>query len=167
VVRLKGGDPFVFGRGGEEALAMHAAGIPWEVVSGVTSSIAAPAAAGIPVSHRKIAPAFGVFAGQEADDAQGDGIPWQAAALMPTSIFLMGVERLPHIKDKLMEFGKPPSTPIAAVSSGTLPEQKVVTGTLADICEKSVGLQPPAAIIVGEVVRIAESLNEVVERLKP
>ncbi len=161
VVRLKGGDPFVFGRGGEEALALKEAGIPWEVVSGVTSSIAAPAAANIPVSHRKIAPAFGVFAGQEADDATGDGIPWAAAALMPTAIFLMGVERLPHITSQLIEHGRSPDTPIAAVSNGTLPHQKVVVGTLSDICSKAVGLEPPAAIIVGEVVKIAESLNAV------
>ncbi len=159
VVRLKGGDPFVFGRGGEEALALSEAGIPWEVVPGVTSSIAAPAAANIPVSHRKIAPAFGVFAGQEADDATGDGIPWAAAALMPTTIFLMGVERLPHITSKLIEHGRSPDTPIAAVSNGTLPHQKVVMGTLADIVAKAIGLEAPAAIVVGEVVKIAESLN--------
>jgi uroporphyrin-III C-methyltransferase/precorrin-2 dehydrogenase/sirohydrochlorin ferrochelatase len=165
VVRLKGGDPFVFGRGGEEALALQEAGIPWEVVSGVTSSIAAPAAANIPVSHRKIAPAFGVFAGQEASDATGDGIPWQAAALMPTAIFLMGVERLPHITSQLILHGRSPDTPIAAVSNGTLPNQKVVIGTLADICSMAGDLEPPATIVVGEVVRIAESLGNVLAGL--
>ncbi len=162
VVRLKGGDPFVFGRGGEEALALKEAGIPWEVVPGVSSAIAAPAYASIPVSHRKIAPAFGVFAGQEADDAQGDGIPWQAAALMPTAIFLMGVERLPTIVEKLISHGRSPETPIAAVSNGTLPHQKVVTGTLANIAERAKGLEAPAAIVVGEVVAISEQLNEIV-----
>lgn len=159
VVRLKGGDPFVFGRGGEEAQALQEAGISWEVVPGVSSAIAVPAKANIPVSYRKTAPAFGVFAGQEAVD--GDGIPWAAAALMPTAVFLMGVERLPHIVERLLAHGRSPDTPVAAISSGTLPNQRVATGTLADIASKAVGMGPPAVIIVGDVVRIGESLTSV------
>lgn len=165
VVRLKGGDPFVFGRG-EEALALHAAGIEFEVISGVSSAIAAPAAAGIPVTHRKVATAFAVFAGQEADDVRGDHIPWAAAALMPTCVFLMGVERLPLIAERLMEHGKSPDTPIAIISNGTLPNQKVITGRLNCVEKLAEQIIPPAAIVVGEVVTVAERLVEVVPEVR-
>lgn len=160
VVRLKGGDPFVFGRGGEEAMALAEAGIAFEVVPGVSSSIAAAAAANIPVTHRLISTGFAVFAGQEAESRKGDGISWKAAAEIPTAVFLMGVERLPLIVSKLIEHGRDPDTPVAIVSNGTLPAQRVVVGTLAGIVDLAVGLEPPAAVIVGEVVRIRERLAQ-------
>jgi len=159
VVRLKGGDPFVFGRGGEEALALAEAGIDFEVVPGVSSAVAAAASAHIPVTHRGVSTGFAVFAGQEADDGSGSGISWKAAALMPTAVFLMGVERLPLIVSRLIEEGRDPSTPIAIISNGTLSNQRVVTGTLETIVPLAVGVMPPAAIIVGEVVRIREQLE--------
>ena len=158
VVRLKGGDPFVFGRGGEEAIALAEAGIAFEVVPGISSSIAAAAAAHIPVTHRKVSGGFAVFAGQEAEDREGDRIPWKAAAHIPTAIFLMGVERLPLIVRRLIEEGRNPETPIAVVANGTLPNQKVVTGTLSTIGDLVGEILPPAAIIVGEVVNVREEL---------
>jgi len=158
VVRLKGGDPFVFGRGGEEALALAEAGVAFEIVPGISSSIAAASAANIPVTHRGVSAGFAVFAGQEAEDSKGDRIPWKAAAHIPTAVFLMGVERLPLIVSKLLEEGRDPSTPVAIVSNGTLPTQNVVVGTLTTIVELAVGVHPPAAIVVGEVVRVREQL---------
>ncbi len=162
VVRLKGGDPFVFGRGGEEALALRKEGIACEIIPGISASVAAPAAAGIPVTHRGIASAFGVFAGHEAGTAGTDGksgIDWDAAARMPTAVFLMGVERLPRIVAALRENGRDAATPVAVVESATRPEQRVVTGTLENIVEAAAHLSPPAAVIVGEVVNLRNDLN--------
>ena len=161
VVRLKGGDPFVFGRGGEEALALHAAGVDYEVVPGVSSAVAGPAAAGIPVTHRGVSTAFAVFAGQEAEGR--DAVPWDAAALMPTAVFLMGVSRLPEIAERLMDHGRDPRTPVAVVSRATHDDQRVAIGTLRDIVQRAEGLPAPAVIVVGEVVRFAASLSQVVE----
>ena len=158
VVRLKGGDPFVFGRGGEEALALAKAGIEFEVVPGVSSSIAAAEVANIPVTHRGISAAFAVFAGQEADDSRGDRIPWKAAANIPTAVFLMGVERLPLIVSRLIEEGRDPNTPIAVVSNATMSNEDVVVGTLSTIVDLAVGVRPPAVCIVGEVVRVREQI---------
>jgi len=159
VVRLKGGDPFVFGRGGEEALALASAGIEFEVVPGVSSAVAAAEAANIPITHRGVSAAFAVFAGHEAEDGPGDSIPWKAAASIPTAVFLMGVERLPLIVSRLIEEGRPPNTPIAIVSNATLSNQEVVVGCLDTIVELAVGVHPPAAIVVGDVVRIREQLR--------
>jgi uroporphyrin-III C-methyltransferase len=156
VVRLKDGDPYVFGRGGEEALALRAAGIPFEVIPGVSSAIAAPAAAGIPVTHRSVANGFAVFSGHEAEGVTEDGIAWAAAATIPTAVFLMGVERLPHIVAKLLEHGRDPETPVAIVSRGTLPEQVVVTGTLGAI--RGDGVEAPAVIVVGDVVGLRDGI---------
>lgn len=158
VVRLKGGDPYVFGRGGEEALALTEADIPFTVVPGVTSAIAAAAYAGIPVTHRGVATAFAVFAGHEGENGGLDESHWQAAALIPTAVFLMGVERLPLIAQKLVELGRSAETPVAVISQGTLPDQKVVTGTLANIAEKASEIRPPAAIVVGDCVGVREKL---------
>ncbi|MDR3692783.1 MAG: siroheme synthase CysG [Fimbriimonas sp.] len=158
VVRLKGGDPFVFGRGGEEMLALAEAGVPFEVVPGISSSVAAPAAAHIPVTHRGVSTAFAVFAGHEADDRPGDRIPWQAAAAIPTAVFLMGVERLPLIVSRLIAEGRSADTPVAIVSNATMSNQAVVTGTLETIVEIAKGVEPPAVIVVGEVVRVREQL---------
>ena len=161
VVRLKGGDPFVFGRGGEEALALHAAGVDYEVVPGVSSAVAGPAAAGIPVTHRGVSTAFAVFAGQEAEGR--DAVPWDAAALMPTAVFLMGVSRLPEIASRLMDHGRDPRTPVAVVSRATFDDQRVATGTLRDIVQRAAGLPAPAIIVVGEVVGVAATLTNVVQ----
>jgi uroporphyrin-III C-methyltransferase/precorrin-2 dehydrogenase/sirohydrochlorin ferrochelatase len=157
VVRLKGGDPFVFGRGGEEMIALHAAGIECEVVPGVTSAIAAPEAAGIPVTHRGVATSFAVFAGHEAEGR--DEIPWDVAARIPTALFLMGVERLPSIVANLLAAGQPHDTPVAVVSNATLPNQVVVRATLATITPLAANIPSPAVIVVGEVVNIADMVD--------
>lgn len=160
VVRLKGGDPFVFGRGGEEALALRQAGIPFEVVPGISSAIAVPSAAGIPVTHRGLASSFGVFAGREADHGPSTEIDWEAAARVHTAVFLMGVQRLPHIIEQLRLRGRSMETPVAVIERGTLPEQRVVAGVLTDIVARvrEVGISSPAVIVVGEVVSMHETL---------
>src|SRR5512138_1449988 len=129
VVRLKGGDPFVFGRGGEECQALAQAGIRYEVVPGVSSAIAAPAYAGIPVTQRGVNTAFTVVTGHTADSS----IDWEAVACTGTIVFLMGVEHLPEIIRQLVRYGRPLDTPAAVIQEGTTQRQLVVTGTLADI----------------------------------
>ena len=143
VVRLKGGDPFVFGRGGEEMLALAEAGVAFEVVPGVTSSIGVPGTAGIPVTHRGISAAFAVFAAHEADDAAGPAVDWHVAARIPTAVFLMGVERLPTIVAKLTAHGRRVDTPIAVIERGTFEEQRVTIGTLGEHPRAHQG-RPPA-----------------------
>jgi uroporphyrin-III C-methyltransferase len=162
VVRLKGGDPFVFGRGGEEAIVLRESGIPFEVIPGISSAIAAAEVALIPVTHRHVATAFAVFAGHEANDvaisAGASGTDWELAARIPTAVFLMGVERLPVIVSELLAHGRQADMPVALIEQGTLPQQRVIVGTLADIVAKAVDVQPPATVIVGEVVRLREKL---------
>ncbi len=158
VVRLKGGDPFVFGRGGEEMLALAEAGVAFEVVPGVTSSIGVPGTAGIPVTHRGVAAAFAVFAAHEADDAPGPAVDWHVAARIPTAVFLMGVERLPTIVAKLTAHGRRVDTPIAVIERGTLDEQRVTIGTLGTILARTKDVRPPATIVVGDVVSVRESV---------
>lgn len=153
VVRLKGGDPFVFGRGAEEVLALRAAGISCEVVPGLSAATAAPALAGIPLTHRQVASGFGVFAGHEASSEDVTGIDWSAAAHMHTAVFLMAVERLPLIVRRLQENGLSPETPAAVIERASYPEQKQVVGTLANIVERSAGMRAPAVVVVGQVVR--------------
>jgi uroporphyrin-III C-methyltransferase len=157
VTRLKGGDPFVFGRGGEECEALRAAGIHVEVVPGVTSAIAAPALAGIPVTDRRYASAFAVVTGHQCDDASG--VDWDALARMPTLVVLMGLHALGEITRRLLAHGLPPSTPAAVVSCGTMPSQRTVTGTLATIAllAEDATVAPPATLIVGDVVRLRET----------
>ena len=158
VVRLKGGDPFVFGRGSEEAEELSKAGVEFSVVPGVTSAIAGPGSAGIPVTHRGIASMFAVFAGREGEANSLDESHWQLAADAPTSIFLMGVAQLPAIVDKLLQRGKLLDCPVALIANATLPDQTTVVGTLEDIVEKSKDMQPPAVIIVGRTVEVRKSL---------
>lgn len=159
VVRLKGGDPFVFGRGGEEAQALGEAGIPFEVVPGVTSAIAVPAYAGIPVTHREMACSVAFITGHCAG-SKPLNLNWEALALgIDTLIFLMGVHSLPLIVTSLLEAGRSSETPVALIEQGTLPEQKVIAGTLGDILEKAQEIKPPAIIIVGEVVRLQTTLD--------
>ena len=156
VVRLKGGDPFVFGRGGEEAEALRAAGVPFEVVPGVTAGVAAPAYAGIPVTHRGAASAVAFVTGHEDPDKPGgSSVDWAALAAFPgTLVFYMGVRQLESIASRLMESGRGASEPAAVVERGTLPEQRVVVGTLGTIAGRaaSEGVRAPALVVVGEVV---------------
>ena len=159
VVRLKGGDPFVFGRGGEEAQALARVGIPFDVVPGVTSAIAAPAYAGIPVTQRGVAGSVAFITGHAAGSEPLE-INWQALAQgVDTLVFLMGINSLPVIVSSLLSAGHSPETPAAVIEQGTLPIQQVVAGTLVDIVEKSRLIKPPAIIIVGEVVRLHETLS--------
>lgn len=158
VVRLKGGDPFVFGRGGEEALALMEAGVPFEVVPGVTSAIAIPALAGIPVTHRGVSRSVHIATAHTADTP--DGLPEElgALALLPgTLVLLMGLSRLERIAERLVEAGRPPSTPAAVLSSeGDAPRPAAVRGTLADIAAKTraAGVRPPAVIVVGDAAAL-------------
>ena len=161
VVRLKGGDPFVFGRGGEEAEALAAAGIPFEVVPGVTSATAGPAAAGIPVTHRDWAASVAVATAHEAPGKAGSRIDWEALARADTVVLLMGVERLAEIATALITAGKRRSTPAAVIASATLPSQRTVTAPLSGIAAaaRRAGIRPPAITVVGDVVRLREVLG--------
>ena len=162
VTRLKGGDPFVFGRGGEEALLLAESGIPFEIVPGITSAVAVPAYAGIPVTHRNVASSLSIITGHENPTKGFSSLDWaNLAAQTGTRIFLMGVGNLGFIVDKLMENRCAPNTPVALIRWGTLPEQEVLTGTLDDIVEKAEarGFKPPAVIVVGDVVKLREKLQ--------
>jgi len=162
VVRLKGGDPFVFGRGGEEALALAEAGIDFEVVPGVTAAVAAPAYAGIPVTHRHLASGVAFVTGHEAEDKADSALDWDALACWPgTLVFYMGLRNLPTISKSLIAHGRDPDTPAAAIHWGTTPRQQTVTGTLATLAQaaRQAGLQAPAVILVGEVARLRDRLQ--------
>ncbi|MDH3444828.1 MAG: uroporphyrinogen-III C-methyltransferase [Deltaproteobacteria bacterium] len=159
VVRLKGGDPFVFGRGAEEAEALADAGIPFEIVPGVSSAVAAPAYAGIPLTHRKCASSFAVVTGHEARKLKGS-VDWsKLATAVDTLVIMMGLGSLPIIVSKLIAHGRSPETPAAVIRWGTTFAQESVTGTLVDIVEKSYRLEAPALVIVGDVVSLADKLE--------
>ena len=158
VVRLKGGDPLVFGRGGEEALALAEAGVPFKIVPGVTSATAVPTYAGIPITQRGVASSLSVVAGQNIDDASALDWPHIAHGA-DTLVFLMAVQTLPYIVERLLAEGRAPGTPVAVVERGTHPKQKTVTGTLVDIVTRAAGLRAPATIIVGEAVALREKLR--------
>jgi uroporphyrin-III C-methyltransferase len=160
VTRLKGGDPFVYGRGGEECEALRVAGIPFVVIPGVTSAIAVPALAGIPVTHRRYSSAFAVVTGHQCDDPST--VDWHALARIPTLIVLMGLATLARTARRLIAAGVPGSRPAAVVASGTLPQERAVTGTLETIARRArdAALEPPAVLIVGEVVRLREILGD-------
>jgi len=162
VVRLKGGDPFVFGRGGEEALALAAAGIAFEVVPGVTAGIAAAAYAGIPVTHRGLASAVALITAHEDPDKAESALDWGALAAFPgTLVFYMGVRTLPALSARLIEAGRAGSQPAAVVSHGTLPEQRTVLGTLATIAQDAAaaGVQAPAITVIGDVAALHGALG--------
>ena len=162
VARLKGGDPFIFGRGGEEALALLSAQIAFEIVPGVTSAIAVPAYAGIPVTHREVASSVTFITGHEDAHHTETGVDWaRLAACKGTLVFLMGVTNLPTIVKELVENGRPLDTPVAMIERGTLPGQRVVVGTLADIHERAraAHIEPPAITVVGEVVALHAELR--------
>ena len=159
VVRLKGGDPFVFGRGGEEAEALAGAEIPFEIVPGVSSAVAVPAYAGIPVTHRKLASSFAVVTGHEARKGKS-AVDWgKLATAVDTLVILMGLHNLPAIVAKLIAHGRSPETPAAVIRRGTTNGQETMIGTLADIVEKSASLKAPTLIVVGEVVELRNRLN--------
>ena len=161
VVRLKGGDPFVFGRGGEEALLLEENGLPFEIVPGITSAISVPAYAGIPVTHRAIATSFAVVTGHEDPTKGESNMRWDKLATgVDTLVFLMGVANLPHITAELVKNGRAADTPAAVIRWGTKPEQRVLMTTVgtaaADVAKAK--LKPPAIFIVGEVVKLREKL---------
>jgi uroporphyrinogen III methyltransferase/synthase len=162
VVRLKGGDPFVFGRGGEEAEALRAAGVPFEVVPGVTAGVAGPAYAGIPVTHRDLASAVAFVTGHEDPAKDSLALDWAALAAFPgTLVFYMGVRQLGAIAERLLDRGRDPGEPAAVIERGTLPDQRVVVGTLRTIAglAASAGVHAPAVVVVGEVAGLGERLE--------
>lgn len=159
VVRLKGGDPFVFGRGGEEAEALLAAGVSFEVVPGVSSAVAVPAYAGIPLTHRKLSSSFAVITGHEACKAE-PSVDWERlSTAVDTLVVLMGLKNFPLIVGKLLAHGRAPETPVALIRWGTTEEQQTVVGTLADIIDKAAVLQPPVVVVIGEVVALRDRLH--------
>jgi uroporphyrin-III C-methyltransferase len=160
VVRLKGGDPFVFGHGGGEALALAEAGLPFEIVPGITSAVAAPAFAGIPVTHRNISTAFAVVTGHEAPGKTNHTTDWTALAQIPTLIVLMGLRRIQQICDNLLAAGRPAETPAAAISWAATDHQQVIRGTLATLPHliAAGSLPNPAVVVIGEVAAFADKL---------
>lgn len=157
VVRLKGGDPFVFGRGGEEAEFLAEHGIPFEVIPGITSAIAVPAYAGIPITHRSFDPAVVFITGREARER----LNWEALAkLNATIVILMGVSNLRRNVEKLLKHGKDPNTPVAIIEKGCTEEQRVTVAPLKDIADvaERVGVKAPAVIVIGDVVKLREKL---------
>lgn len=162
VVRLKGGDPFMFGRGGEEVEYLADRGIPFEIVPGVTSAIAAPAYAGIPLTHRDHASAVAFITGHEDEKKTESTINWRhLATAVDTLVFFMGIKNLAEIARKLIDHGRDPDTPASVIQWGTLPQQQVVTGTLSNLAERTTraGITPPGIILVGEVNRLRDRLQ--------
>jgi len=163
VVRLKGGDPFVFGRGGEEAEFLAKEGIEFEYVPGISSAIAVPGFAGIPITHRRYDPAVVFITGQESKER----LNWSALArLNATIVVLMGLSNIEKICKNLLENGKKPETPVAVIEKGLSAEERVVVGTLNDIAEKvkTKGISAPAIIVIGKVVELRETLLEFLNR---
>ncbi len=163
VVRLKGGDPFLFGRGGEEVEALAAAGVRYEVVPGVSSALAAPASAGIPVTHRRLASSVTIITGHEDPDKVESSIDWEWAAHAPgTLVILMGLERIDAICTRLQKHGRSPRTPAAVVSAGTLPQQRSVHTVLSALpaAAAHANLRSPAIIVVGKVAAFPSTLAE-------
>jgi len=161
VLRLKGGDPFVFGRGGEEALALAAAGIPFRIVPGITAGIGGLAYAGIPTTHRDTNSAVAFVTGHASDGKVPDGLDWEALARVPVLVLYMALKHLDQIARRLIDAGKPASEPVAIVTKAATPEQRVVETTLARaaIDAEEQKLEPPAVIAVGQVVRLRAGLD--------
>jgi uroporphyrin-III C-methyltransferase len=159
VVRLKGGDTLVFGRGGEEGIYLYERNVKFEFIPGITSAIAVPQYAGIPVTHRGITVSFRVVTGHESHNKEQSQIPWDNYKTDDTIIFLMGLHRLKHISKKLIEIGKPKDYPVAVISRGTTKDEKTVVGTLENIWSLAKDLPTPALIVVGKVVELREQLN--------
>ena len=157
VVRLKGGDPFLFGRGGEELEAVRAAGIPVEMVPGISSALAVPASVGIPLTHRKYASQVTVLTGNEDPAKPEPALDWELLARSRgTIVILMGVANLAKIADVLVKHGKPRKTPVAIIERGLREDRRVTTGTLGTVAEKAkkAGVRPPAVIVIGDVVKL-------------
>ena len=161
VVRLKGGDPVLFGRGGEEAEHLASAGVTFEVVPGVTAGLSAPMAAGIPVTHRDYSHGVALVTGHRRDDKDTQEPHWQALARMDTLVFFMSVGKLPEIARNLMQHGRSPETPTAVIQQAYWPGEQVVVGQLDNIAElaQQANVKPPATIVVGDVVRMREQLS--------
>jgi len=159
VVRLKGGDPLVFGRGGEEGIYLREREVAFEFIPGITSAIAVPEYAGIPVTHRGVSVSFRVVTGHESRNKEHSQITWENFKSDDTIVFLMGLHRLKTIAKKLIKIGKPSDYPVAVISRGTTPDEKTVIGTLETIWEEAKDLPTPALIVVGEVVTLREQLN--------
>ena len=162
VVRLKGGDPFVFGRGGDEAEALAEARVPFEIVPGVSSAVAVPAYAGIPLTHRGMSSSFAVVTGHEDSCKGAAPVDWgRLATGVDTLVVLMGVHSLPRIAEELIAHGRHRETPVALVGCGTTRAQETITGTLGDIAIKAraAGLEPPVVAVIGDVVRLSERLD--------
>ncbi|RSN09458.1 uroporphyrinogen-III C-methyltransferase [Nonomuraea sp. WAC 01424] len=169
VVRLKGGDPFVFGRGGEEMIACARAGIPVLVVPGITSAVAVPVAAGVPVTHRGVSQEFHVISVHVAPDDPASTVDWPGLARSQgTLVLMMAVERLPKVAEALLRDGRAPETPVMVVQDGTLPTQRAVIAPLSAVADRvsAAGIRPPAIVIVGDVVRVGQEVEMVrAERL--
>ncbi|MFI6179245.1 uroporphyrinogen-III C-methyltransferase [Nonomuraea sp. NPDC051191] len=164
VVRLKGGDPFVFGRGGEEMIACARAGIPVLVVPGITSAVAVPAAAGVPVTHRGVSQEFHVISVHVAPDDPASTVDWPGLARSQgTLVLMMAVERLPKVAEALLRDGRAPETPVMVVQDGTLPTQRAVVAPLSTVADRvsAAGIRPPAIVIVGDVVRVGQEVEMV------
>ncbi|MGA8186151.1 MAG: uroporphyrinogen-III C-methyltransferase [Terriglobia bacterium] len=160
VVRLKGGDPFIFARGGEEAQALAKAGIAFEVVPGISSGYAAPAYAGIPLTHRDLSSSVTFLTGHEDPSKASSSVDWARHAQgADTLVLFMGVRNLPEITAALVKGGRNANTPVAVIHWGTLAGQQTVTGTLADIAARAAGIEAPAVIVIGEVARLGDELN--------
>jgi uroporphyrin-III C-methyltransferase len=159
VVRLKGGDPFVFGRGGEEAAALADAGVPFEIIPGVSSAIAVPAYAGIPLTHRNYASSFAVVTGHPARDAKASADWVKLANAVDTLVILMGITNLPHIVAEMLRGGVSPETPVAVIRRGTTDAQESVIGRLDNIAVRAARIESPAVIVVGKVVELSERLR--------
>jgi uroporphyrin-III C-methyltransferase / precorrin-2 dehydrogenase / sirohydrochlorin ferrochelatase len=158
VVRFKGGDSFVYGRGFEEALACAEAGVPWTVIPGLTSAISVPAVAGIPVTHRGVAHEFTVISGHLPPGHPGSLVEWDAVArLRGTVVLLMAVQNLPRIAERLVAGGRDERTPVAVVSEGTMPGERTLLSTLGSVADDVAeeGLRPPAIVVIGDVVAVA------------
>jgi uroporphyrin-III C-methyltransferase len=160
VVRLKGGDPFVFGRGGEEAEALADAGVPFEVVPGVSAAVAVPAYAGIPITHRRLSSSFAVVTGHDDPDKRRAPVDWAAlATAVDTLVVLMGQARLSRIAADLIAHGRAPETPVALISAGTTDAQQVVECRLAEAGTRAGELPSPLLVVIGEVVSMRERLS--------
>jgi uroporphyrin-III C-methyltransferase / precorrin-2 dehydrogenase / sirohydrochlorin ferrochelatase len=163
VVRLKGGDPFVFGRGGEEMLACLRAGVPVTVVPGVSSAVGVPTAAGLPVTHRGVAQSFHVISVHVPPGDERSTVDWEAMAREEgTLVLLMGVERIGAVADALIMYGRPATTPVSVIADGTMPTQRTINSTLSTVTRRVAdeGIRPPAVVIIGGVVAVAAEIAE-------
>ncbi|MFQ5788195.1 MAG: uroporphyrinogen-III C-methyltransferase, partial [Thermodesulfobacteriota bacterium] len=161
IARLKGGDPFVFGRGGEEAEELSNSGIKFEIIPGVSSPSGVPAYAGIPITHRNYTSSYAVVTGHKKSKKEDETIPWEALAKIGSLVFIMGVETLDHNMKKLIEYGKSPETPVAVITWGTLPKQTTLTDTIGNIgrVAKDKKIKPPGIVIVGDVVKLRKKIK--------